>query len=71
MPKISKICTFGPRAREENHIIADIFESIDFRLYVASQVIYKCGHCGHFKLKMESLRPSEAKLEKSRIAPKG
>ena len=35
-----------------------------FRPYVASLVLYKCGHCGNFKLKVESLRPSGPKLRK-------
>ena len=34
-----KFCTFGHNAREENHIIANISESIDFRVYVVNGVV--------------------------------
>ena len=44
--------------------LTHIFFSEQFRQYVASYVLYKCGDCGNFKLKMESLRPSGPKLRK-------
>ena len=49
--------------------LTHIFFSEQFRPYVASKVLYKCGHCGNFKLKIESLRPSGPKLRKISNTP--
>ena len=36
----------------------------DNRPYVASQLVYKCDHCGYLKPKIKSLRSSQAKIQK-------
>ena len=40
--------------------------------FVASQLVYKCDHCGYLKPKIWSPRPSQAKIQKySILAPEG
>ena len=46
----------------ETQFFAIYTKTKHFKVYVASQHLYKCGHCGHFKLKMKSLRPSHSDL---------
>ena len=42
--------------------LANILLPDRFKVYVASQVVYKCGHCEHFAEQFVSLKPPWAKI---------
>ena len=59
--KIAKNCFLATRTGK-NRFFAIFSKSKLFKAYVASQVVNKYDHCGYFKLKIKSLRPSGSKI---------
>ena len=53
--------------KQKTVIYANISLPEHFRAYVASQVIDISGHCEHFELNTESLRPSLAEIRKWKL----
>ena len=65
-------CAFGAKRHwtgknlncgfREKRFLSNNSLCVHFRSYVASQVVYKCGHCEHFPSRTSSLGPSQIKL---------
>jgi len=49
----------------ENQFLAIFSKNKHFGLYVASQLLNKCGHYAHFGVSKKALSLSETKLQKS------